>query len=129
MTMFHLAVPVNDLKLTKDFYTKMFGADIGREYENYVVFNFFGHQLVCHQDPKSVPKQVSMYPRHYGIILDSREQFDTTYESCKQNNCEFFEDYFERFQGEPGWHHTFFVIDPSNNLIEVKYYENQADIY
>lgn len=129
MSIFHLAVPSHNLTLTKEFYTTAFCAKIGREYNDYVIFNFFGHQLVTHLKPECVSSEVSMYPRHFGIIFENRNDFDHVYASCKQANAPFFEDLFERYQNQPGWHFSFFVADPSNNLIELKYYVNSSDIY
>jgi extradiol dioxygenase family protein len=129
MSIFHLAVPVNDLSETKKFYQQFFGVEVGREYDRYVIFNFLGHQLVCHRDPENVPKTVSMYPRHYGIIFEDKNIFDQVYQRCKENNAPFFEELFERFINEPGWHYSFFVQDPANNLLEFKYYVNQSDIF
>ncbi len=126
---FHLAIPSHDLRLTKDFYTKAFGAKVGREYPSYVIFNFFGHQVVTHLLADEIPKEVKMYPRHYGIILTDRESFDQVYQSCKAAGAAFFEDLFERYKNRKGWHHSFFVSDPSNNLIEIKYYVNSDDIF
>ena len=129
MSIFHLAVPSHDLALSKAFYTDCFAATVGREYEHYIIFNFFGHQVVTHLDPDSIPKDVTMYPRHYGIIMETREDFDKIYNSCKQAKAPFFEDLFERYQHKKGWHFSFFVSDPSHNLIEIKYYVNKEDIF
>lgn len=129
MSIFHLAIPSNNLALSKKFYTDCFEATVGREYDHYVIFNFFGHQVVTHLDPESVPKSVTMYPRHYGIILENREDFDKIYALCKKAKAPFFEDLFERYQNKKGWHFSFFVSDPSNNLIELKYYVNKNDIF
>jgi uncharacterized protein len=129
MSIFHLAIPSHDLALTKEFYTSAFGATVGREYPHYVIFNFFGHQVVTHLDAEGISKEVKMYPRHYGIILENKDDFDKIYNLCKKANAPFFEELFERYQNVPGWHFSFFVSDPSNNLIELKYYVNQADIF
>ncbi len=129
MSIFHLAIPTHDLALSKEFYTTCFEAHVGREYDGYIIFNFFGHQVVTHLNPNSISKDVTMYPRHYGIILENRDDFDRIYKLCKQANAPFFEDLFERYPNEKGWHFSFFVSDPSNNLIELKYYVNQNDIF
>ena len=129
MTIFHLAIPTHDLNQSKEFYTKSLGATIGREYGHYVIFNFFGHQVVTHLNPEGVSQEVTMYPRHYGIIFDKREDFDATYKKCKDTGATFFEDLFERYKEQHGWHFSFFVSDTSNNLIEMKYYMNHQDIF
>lgn len=129
MNIFHLAIPSHDLALSKEFYTKAFGARIGREYPHYVIFDFFDHQVVTHLDSENISHNVTMYPRHYGIIMTNREDFDKTYQLCKEAEAPFFEELFERYQNQKGWHFSFFVSDPSNNLIEVKYYVNPNDIF
>lgn len=130
MPFFHLAVPTHDLEQSKKFYTTFFNAKIGREYlSQYVIFHFFGHQLVTHLNPEGVSQKVSMYPRHYGIIFESKEDFDALYHHCKEKGAPFFEELFERYPNQQGWHFSFFVSDPSNNLIEIKHYVNQEDIF
>ncbi|MEY3183276.1 MAG: hypothetical protein RLZ35_1261 [Pseudomonadota bacterium] len=129
MTIFHLAIPSHDLALSKQFYTEVCGATLGREYPHYVVFHFFGHQLVCHLAPEEVPKELKMYPRHFGPIFEKKEDFDALYARAKKYQTPFFEESFERFAHKPGWHYSFFLIDPSNNLIEVKHYVNSSDIF
>lgn len=129
MSIFHLAIPSHDLELSKDFYTSCFNAKIGREYDQYVVFNFFGHQVVTHLNPEGICKAPKMYPRHYGIILEERKSFDKIHTLCKEAQAPFFQDLFERYPGQPGHHFSFFVSDPSNNLIELKFYVNTQDIF
>ena len=129
MSIFHLAIPSHDLSLSKAFYTQVFEAKIGREYPHYVVFNFYGHQLVCHLAPEDVPKELKMYPRHFGRIFEQKEDFDALYERAKKVQTPFFEESFERFPRTVGWHYSFFLVDPSNNLIEIKHYVNESDIF
>lgn len=129
MTIFHLAIPTQDLNQSKEFYTKSLGATIGREYGHYVIFNVFGHQVVTHLNPEGISKEVKMYPRHYGIIFDKKEDFDATYKKCKETKAPLFEDLFERYKEQHGWHFSFFVSDPSNNLIEMKHYVTPQDIF
>lgn len=126
---FHLAVPTHDIGLAKKFYSDGLGANIGREYPDYVIFDFFGHQLVCHTSEVDLNAPVSMYPRHFGIIVDHQSLFDIIYEKAKKANLRFFEKKFERYKNSPAWHWSFFLIDPSNNLIEFKYYKNQNLVF
>lgn len=129
MTIFHLAIPTHDIAQSKEFYTKALGASIGREYPHYVIFDFFGHQVVTHLNAEYIEQEVRMYPRHYGIIFDKKEDFDEVYQLCKSSGAPFFQDLFERYKDQHGWHFSFFVSDPSNNLIEIKYYMNQKDVF
>lgn len=130
MTMiFHLAIPIHDIPLAKDFYTSVFQATVGREYPGYVIFNFFGHQVVGHMTKGCETQEVSMYPRHFGVIPETYDDFETLYQRAKEKSAPFFEERFERFKDKPGWHETFFVMDPSKNLIEVKYYHDKEYIF
>ncbi len=49
---FHLAIPVDNLDLCRNFYGKVLGCQEGRSSNHWVDFNFFGHQLVIHQRPE-----------------------------------------------------------------------------
>ena len=128
MTIFHLAIPSDNLEKSKIFYEGILNQRAGREYDDYVVFNFFGHKFVCHLDPSSIDKEVKMSPRHFGIILNKKEDLLKLYENSKEKNASFYEDLFERFTDKPGWHWSFFLIDPSNNLIEFKYYQHAKQV-
>jgi len=50
---FHLAIPVYDLVAARHFYGQVFGCAEGRSAPEWVDFDFFGHQLVIHQHPKT----------------------------------------------------------------------------
>ena len=45
---FHLAIPVGDINKAKDFYGSKLGFSEGRSDNQWVDYDFFGHQLVCH---------------------------------------------------------------------------------
>ena len=77
---FHLAFPVKDLNTTKDFYKKIFNCKVGRESENWVDFNLYGHQIVAHLAPQEC-SDVNLNKvdkdripvRHFGVILEWHE--------------------------------------------------------
>jgi extradiol dioxygenase family protein len=60
MIIFHLGIPTHDLNQSKEFHTKSVEATVGHEYGHYVIFNFFGHQIVPHTNPKGVFKEVTI---------------------------------------------------------------------
>jgi extradiol dioxygenase family protein len=84
--------------------------------------DFFGHQVVCHLAPDDVDPEPRVYPRHFGITLRTRSDFDTLLSSARNRGVPFFAEPFVRFEGCREEHWTFFVVDPSNNLIEFKWY-------
>src|SRR3546814_17729885 len=50
---FHLAIPVHDLPAARRFYGEVFGLEEGRSSAQWVDFNFYGHQLIIHEHPKT----------------------------------------------------------------------------
>ncbi len=114
---FHQAIPTHDLELAVEFYQGKLGCKLSRRYDDRVTFDFFTHQLVCHLCPDKVDQEVAMYPRHFGLTFVDTEDFDLLYSTAKTTGCSFFKDLFVRFDSLPERHRTFFLIDPSNNLI------------
>ena len=73
---FHLAVPVHNLSIARDFYENILELDHGRSSDQWVDYDFFGHQLVLHEDNKfkghkhfnEVDGRSVPVP-HFGIVL------------------------------------------------------------
>ncbi len=51
---FHLAFPVRDLAEARDFYGGLLGCPEGRSSNEWVDFDFHGHQIVAHLEPGAV---------------------------------------------------------------------------
>jgi uncharacterized protein len=51
MPPFHLAFPVRDLDETRCFYGELLGCPEGRSSNEWIDFNFYGHQIVAHLAP------------------------------------------------------------------------------
>lgn len=129
---FHLAIPVTDINLAKDFYGSKLGFAEGRSEEDWVDYNFFGHQLVCHTgklktflnevDGKDIPIP------HFGILLEW-EEFDIFAEKIKTRNINFIVEPYLRFKGLPGEQKTMFFEDPFGNAIEFKSFKNDSSIF
>jgi len=49
---FHLAFPVTNLQLARQFYVEVLGCRVGRESTSWIDFDFFGHQITAHLSPK-----------------------------------------------------------------------------
>ena len=74
---FHLAIPVQEITTTRDFYRDVLGCKEGRSSDHWVDFNFFGHQLVIHlnQSKKNIDTENIVDGKdvpvpHFGIVLD-----------------------------------------------------------
>ena len=78
MQPFHLAIPVQNLDVCRDFYGKILGCEEGRSSDKWVDFNFFGHQLVIHSNESfeksprisnPIDKHDVPVP-HFGVVLE-----------------------------------------------------------
>jgi extradiol dioxygenase family protein len=125
---FHLAIPCADLEAAKEFYS-LLGCEIARSYQDRITINFFGDQLVCHLSPEKIDLKPEMYPRHFGVTFRHKKDFDQTLALARARELDFFEEPKVRFAAKPEEHHTFFLKDPSNNLLEFKHYLDPKMMY
>ena len=132
---FHLAFPVNDLKLTKIFYLEVLECEIGRESSKWVDFNLFGHQIVAHYAPKDciIPKinkvdGEKIPSSHFGVIL-SWGKWENLYQKLVKKKIEFYIKPKIRFKGKKGEQGTFFISDPSGNILEFKSFKDDSTVF
>ena len=127
---FHLAIPTHNLHEAENFYLSL-GCNLARKYNDRITLNFFNHQLVCHLSPENVNLEgpLSLYPRHFGMTFDNEIDFQSFIELLEKNTVSFYKQPFIRFEGKKEEHITFFLKDPSNNLLEFKHYNNISMIY
>lgn len=123
---FHLAIPARDIPEAIAFYSNL--GTLGRHEETWAIFNIKGMQLVCHK-AREIPEKATMYPRHFGFIVEFKENFESFYAIAVHLGLEIFEKNFTRFKGQHSEHETFFLKDPSNNVIEFKWYKNKDAIF
>ena len=134
MNLFHLAIPVSDLDSANDFYINVLGCSKGRSSTKWMDFNFYGHQLVCHEVKKSVNKDSNdvdgnnIPVPHFGIILDW-DQFHKLSADLQSKNINFIIEPTIRFKGKVGEQAIMFLHDPSGNAIEFKSFKNEEDIF
>ena len=121
-SIFHLAIPTHDLAAAKEFYIEFLGCQLAREYDDRITLDFFGDQIVCHLAPNEVDPSPKMYPRHFGRTFLREEDFHLVIDSAKRNNIRFLQEPSERFSDRPERHLTVALLDPSNNVLEFKYY-------
>ena len=126
---FHLAIPISDVAIAKQFYANGLGCIVGRENKTAVIFNFFGTQLVGHLSKEPLVKQPGIYPRHLGLILPTKEEWQKICDRAISLDLTFYEHPKLRFQNQTLEHYTFFLEDPFFNLLEFKYYCNSHVIF
>ncbi len=131
---FHLAIPVSNLKECRTFYSEVLMLKEGRSSDNWVDFNFYGHQFVIHQlgeksqliknnvDGHGVPVP------HFGVVL-SMDDWLALAENLKNKSIDFIIEPYIRFKGEPGEQATMFFLDPSNNALEFKAFNSLENLF
>ena len=132
---FHLAIPVNDLEKSRDFYKNIIGCKEGRSSDHWVDFNLFGHQLVIHRKEKleektktnSVDGKDVPIP-HFGVILEWN-QFHEFSNILNKKDVKFIIEPYIRFEGLPGEQATMFFKDPCGNALEFKSFKDFNQIF
>ncbi len=132
---FHLAFPVRDLAETRAFYGGLLGCPEGRSSDQWIDFDFFGHQLVAHLAPQKGgdaavnPVDGHGVPvPHFGVVL-TLEAFDALAAKMTAAGTAFEIEPYTRFQGEPGEQKTMFFRDPAGNAIEMKAFASLASLF
>lgn len=128
-TLFHLAFPMHDVVLAKDFYHRQLGFALGRESEHALIINFAEHQLVAHKIDTIPPAQEGIYPRHFGLIFTDLAEFEAFIARLHVQQVPFEIPVKTRFKDTRIEHQSFFLKDPSNNLLEFKYYRFASAIF
>ena len=123
---FHLAFPVHDIAAARAFYGDLLGCPEGRSADDWVDFDFYGHQIVAHLAPEETGEVQTnavdghgVPVRHFGVVLPMHE-WEGMAKRLKDHGMKFVIDPYVRFKGEPGEQATMFFLDPSGNALEIK---------
>lgn len=136
---FHIAVPVDDLDVSRAFYIGVLGCREGRSDEQWVDFDFFGHQFVCHQRPSQTDQSVGepihnqvdgkrVPVPHFGVVL-TMDDWQRLATRLVESGQAFIIEPYLRFAGQPGEQGTFFVLDPSGNALEFKGFNDLDSLF
>lgn len=134
LTPFHIAVQVRDIDEARQFYRNVLGCSEGRSSAEWVDFNLFGHQLVCHLNPALGPqgKIAAHYNPvdghgvpvpHCGVVLEMSDWTELA-GRLRKHGTKFVVEPYVRFKGQPGEQATLFFLDPSGNALEFKAFKN-----
>jgi uncharacterized protein len=127
--LFHLAFPVHDLNAAKRFYVDGLGCALGRESASAVTLELGGHQIVAQLTSQRLEPQKGIYPRHFGLILTSEKEWQRLADRAKAHGLPFYQQPRRRYVGTRIEHQTFFLEDPSHNLLEFKHYTYETAIF
>lgn len=132
---FHLAFPVDDLEAARGFYKGLLGCAEGRSSDDWVDFDFHGHQIVAHLAPEELgtakTSKVDGHGvpcRHFGLVM-SMDKWQNTADRLTKAGVNFIIEPYVRFQGETGEQATMFFADPAGNAIELKAFKNMDQLF
>jgi len=135
---FHLAFPVRDIAEARAFWGGVMGCPEGRSAEDWVDFDFFGHQIVAHRVDLGAPERPEEAHNpvdghdvpvpHFGIVLEMAD-WQALADRLRAAGTEFVIEPYVRFAGEPGEQATMFFRDPSGNAIEMKAFADLGQLF
>jgi uncharacterized protein len=132
---FHLAFPVHDLEAARAFYGGLLGCPEGRSADEWIDFDFFGHQIVAHLTADMAPRPHhnpvdghDVPVPHFGAVLPM-EAWERLAERLREAGTAFVIEPNVRFRGEPGEQATMFFLDPSGNALEIKAMRDPANLF
>lgn len=132
---FHLAFPVDDLAEARRFYGEVMGCAEGRSSEEWVDFDFHGHQIVAHLAPGQAGDRAKNHVDghgvpvpHFGLVLTMAD-WEALAERLQAGGCAFEIAPTIRFKGQPGEQATMFLRDPSGNALEFKAFADPASLF
>ncbi len=132
---FHLAISVSSIVQAREFYGSKLGFKEGRSSENWVDWDFFGHQLVTHLDRKKSDKNIvnkvdghGVPVPHFGVVLEWNEWHEFA-KKLESNNIKFEIKPYIRFQNTNGEQATMFFFDPFKNALEFKAFKNEDNLF
>ena len=132
--LFHLAFPVADLAEARNFYGGLLGCPEGRSSDEWIDFDFYGHQIVAHLAPQAQPAASNPVDGHdvpvphFGIVL-TLEDWQALADRLTAAGTAFVIEPYIRFRGQPGEQATMFFRDPSGNAIEMKAFADLGQLF
>jgi uncharacterized protein len=132
---FHLAFPVDSIAKARAFYGGVLGCPEGRSAEDWVDFDFYGHQIVAHLAPSEVGHKATssvdgdqVPVRHFGVVLPMTE-WEKLARKLEQVGTKFIIEPHVRFKDQPGEQATMFFLDPCGNALEFKAFRDLKQLF
>ena len=132
---FHLAFPVTSLASARRFYGGLLGCPEGRSSDEWVDFDFYGHQIVAHLSPDEAGRSRTgavdgdaVPVRHFGVVLPMPE-WQALADKLTAAGTDFVIEPHVRFPGEVGEQATMFFLDPCGNALEFKAFADPSRLF
>jgi extradiol dioxygenase family protein len=94
-----------------------------------MTLGLYGHQLVGHLVKEPITVQKGIYPRHFGLVFTEQSDWQALADRAKSKGLTFYQQPRVRYPGARIEHRTFFLEDPSGNLLEFKHYTHESAIF
>jgi len=115
------------------------GCAEGRSSDEWVDFDFHGHQIVAHlvrpEDGRQTADRAINHVDghgvpvpHFGLVLEMAD-WEALAERLQASGCEFVIEPTIRFKGEPGEQATMFLRDPAGNALEFKAFADREQLF
>jgi extradiol dioxygenase family protein len=132
---FHLAFPVDDLAAARAFYGGLLGCAEGRSSDQWIDFDFHGHQVVTHLAPDEVGRASTnavdghaVPVRHFGVVLEWHAWHELA-DRLRAAGVRFLIEPGIRFAGQVGEQATMFFLDPAGNALEFKAFKDPSQLF
>jgi len=136
---FHLAFAVDDLAAARAFYGGVIGCAEGRSSDEWIDFDFHGHQIVAHLAPGQAGAENrdvasnhvdghGVPVPHFGLVLGMAE-WEALAQRLRAGGTKFVIEPSVRFKGQPGEQATMFLRDPAGNALEFKAFADIARLF
>lgn len=132
---FHLAIPVDNLEHARKFYGDVLGCIQGRSSQQWIDWNFFGHQLVTHVAPERIQPPAhnavdgyNVPVPHFGVVL-GMQQWHALADRIRAAGINFVIEPYLRFEGQQGEQATMFFYDYSGNALEFKAFADLNQLF
>jgi len=131
---FHLALPCYSVTKTKNFYTDILGAELGRHSSQWADIDLYGNQITFTKSGefsfnyKSYKFENNVLPSfHFGVILNE-ESWNEVYhklEDLRDKDSEA----ITFLKNKKGEHTSFFVEDPNGYVVEFKCFKEAKQVF
>jgi extradiol dioxygenase family protein len=134
---FHLAIAVKSIEESKEFYCDLMGCVAG-DYEEgrWQDINFWGNELTLHHGPDEVANKKrhdvdmgTVSVPHFGAHLKEDEFFALKDRIEASEKFNYYDEPYRRFINKDREQETFFIQDPSGNVLEIKTMVNPETLW
>ncbi|WP_241765958.1 VOC family protein [Erythrobacter longus] len=130
-----MAFPVDNLEEARRFYGQLMGCEEGRSSDEWIDFNFYGHQIVAHLAPANSRDAATNHVDghgvpvpHFGLVLEM-DAWEALAQKLRDAGTQFVMEPTVRFKGKPGEQATMFLRDPAGNALEFKAFADRGQLF